>query len=186
MRRAFRPTTSPQAALVAALVAGVLSGLVLTAATATAKRKVATCDGRIGALIGASFDQFLSGATTAARVKFVHHGARIAPFVDQAAATPTADAAAAPGTKVVAVALAGTCDGPRAATFVYDLGRIGTSSPPPTASRGAPYVGDAVLDAKRGAWLITPETACDLLHIQGAPTDAGCYAAIGLTPPAAG
>jgi superfamily II DNA/RNA helicase len=69
-----------------------------------------------------------------------------------------------------------------AATFTYDLGRVPRPiTGPPSTGFGLSFAGDAVLDKKKGVWLISSATICDLIGQNPNTPGLGaeCLAAIG-------
>lgn len=176
--------------IVVASVAGAL--LVASPASAKKTKKVTKCDSRASELIQTAFIQYFVAPTAAEKVKYVEDGKKIVAATD-ASITANAEAGLTPADVYsVPVDLKATCDGKKAATFTYDIARIPKTPTPPstvpagTTGFGLSLTGDAVLDTKKGQWLVTAATICDLMNGSPAPkakeAAADCYRAVGLTP----
>jgi hypothetical protein len=176
------------------IVAVSVAAALVVAAPASAKKakKVTKCDARAGELIQAAFIQYFVAPTAAEKVKYVKDGKKIVASTDASIAANAEAGLTPPDVYSVPVDLKATCDGKKAATFTYDIARIPKTATPPstvpagTKGFGLSLTGDAVLDTKKGQWLVTAATICDLMNGSPAPkakqAAADCYRAIGLTP----
>src|SRR5205085_1250669 len=84
------------------------------------------------------------------------------PISDKGAAAAAAAGQTSSDTATQIFKLTPTCEGKAAATFTYDLGRVPRPiTGPPSTGFGLSFAGDAVLDKKKGVWLISSATVCD-------------------------
>ena len=149
------------------LVAASIMSVGLMAGPAGAAKKITNCkkDKNLNANIAKAFDQYLSGDTTADKLKYIQDGDKIAPISDEGAAAAAAAGQTNTSTTTLTYNVQAKCDGKKAATFTYDLA-TGVPKPvtaPPTKGLGLNFAGDAVLDKKKGVWLISAGTICDLI-----------------------
>lgn len=172
--------------LLVVIAATVMSlGFVAGPAEAAKTKKLTDCkkDKALNANIAKAFDAYLSGDTTAAKLLYIEDGAKIAPISDKGAAAALAAGQTSASTTTLTYNVQATCDGKKAATFTYDLA-IGIPKPvtaAPTKGLGLNFAGDAVLDTKKGVWLVSGATICDLIGKNpNTPTlGAECLTAIG-------
>jgi hypothetical protein len=165
------------------LVAASIMSVGLMAGPAGAAKKITDCkkDKNLEANITKAFNAYLGGLTTAEKLKYIEDGPKIAPISDEGAAAAAAAGQTSTDTATQIFKVTATCDGKKAATFTYDLGRVPRPiTGPPSTGFGLSFAGDAVLD-KKGVWLISAATVCDLIgQNPNTPTlGAKCLAAIG-------
>jgi hypothetical protein len=151
--------------VVLVLVAASIMAIGLMAGSAGAAKKVTDCkkDKNLEASLTKAFNTYLGGLTTAEKLKYIEDGDKIAPISDEGAriAAQTGQTTADTATQIFK--LTATCDGKKAATFTYDLGRVPRPiTGPPSTGFGLSFAGDGVLD-KKGVWLISGATVCDLI-----------------------
>jgi hypothetical protein len=166
------------------LVAAAIMSVGLMAGTAGAAKKITNCkkDKNLAANITKAFDTYLGGTTTAEKMTYIQDAAKLTPISDKGAAAAAAAGQTNTSTATQIFKLSPTCDGKKAATFTYDLGVVPRPiTGPPTTGYGLNFAGDAVLDKKKGVWLISSATICDLIGANpNTPTlGAECLAAIG-------
>jgi hypothetical protein len=113
---------------------------------------------------------------------YIQDATKLAPISDKGAAAAAAAGQTSSDTATQIFKLTPTCDGKTAATFTYDLGRVPRPiTGPPSTGFGLSFAGDAVLDKKKGVWLISSATICDLIGANPNTPGLGaeCLAAIG-------
>ena len=147
------------------LVAASIMSVGLMAGPASAAKKITSCqkDKNVNANIQAAFVPFFLGATSADRVKTVADGTKITALLDESTAAAQAAGQSSSSTATYPVAIQATCDSKTTATFTYDLA-LGLPKPvtnPPSTGVGLKFAGDALL--KKGKWLISAGTICDLI-----------------------
>jgi hypothetical protein len=136
------------------------------AGPAGAAKKITDCkkDKNLDANITKAFNAFLGGLTTAEKMTYVQDGDKITPISDESARIAAASGQTTSDTATQIFKLTATCDGKKAATFTYDLGRVPRPiTGPPSTGFGLSFAGDAVLDKKKGVWLVSGATICDLI-----------------------
>jgi hypothetical protein len=167
------------------LVAAAIMSVGLMAGPAEAKtKKITDCkkDKNLTANITKAFNTFLGGLTTAEKMTYVQDAAKVAQTSDKGAAAAADAGQTSTDTATQIFKLTPTCDSKTTATFTYDLGRVPRPiTGPPSTGFGLSFAGDAVLDKKKGVWLISSATICDLIGANpNTPTlGAECLAAIG-------
>jgi hypothetical protein len=172
--------------LLVVMAASVMSlGFVAGPAEAAKTKKITNCkkDKALNENVAKAFDAYLSGDTTAQKMLYVEDGSKIAPISDKGSAAAAAAGQTSTGTTTLTFNVQATCDGKKAATFTYDLA-TGIPKPvtaAPTKGLGLNFAGDAVLDKKKGIWLVSGATICDLIGKNpNTPTlGAECLTAIG-------
>ena len=147
------------------LVAAAIMSVGLMAGPAGAAKKITSCkaDKKIDANIQAAFVPFFLGETSADRVKTVDDGAKITALLDESTAAARAGGQSSSSTATYPVSIKATCDSKTTATFTYDLA-LNVPKPitsPPSSGAGLSFAGDALL--KKGKWLISAGTICDLI-----------------------
>jgi hypothetical protein len=169
------------ALLVAASISSLAFGLFAGPASAAAKVTDCKKDKKLNPNITKALDAYLTGATSADQMKFVQNGAKIVPFSEQSRQEAAAKGQTSADTKTLTFGLKATCDGKKAATFTYDLALNVPKSATTTPTKGAGlnFSGDAVLDTKKGVWLISALTICDLLGGGDAALGQQCAQAAG-------
>jgi hypothetical protein len=165
---------------VAVMTVGVLTG----PAGAAKTKKITDCkkDKDLAANITKAFNTYLGGTTTAEKMTYIQDAAKLTPISDKGAAAAAAAGQTTSDTATQIYKLTPTCDGKKAATFTYDLGRVSRPiTGPPSTGFGLSFAGDAVLDKKKGVWLISSATICDLIGQNPNTPGLGaeCLAAIG-------
>jgi len=151
------------------LVAAAIMSVGLMAGTADAAKKpakITDCkkDKNLNANIAKAFDTYLAGDTTAAKMQFIQDGDKVAPISDEGSRLAAANGQTNTTTATQTYNLQAKCDSKTAATFTYDLGTVPKPvTAPPTKGFGLNFGGDAVLDKKKGVWLISAATVCDLI-----------------------
>ena len=167
------------------VAAAVMTVGVLTGPAGAAKtKKITDCkkDKDLAANITKAFNTYLGGTTTAEKMTYIEDGDKIAPISDEGARIAAASGQTTSDTATQIFKLTPTCDGKTAATFTYDLGRVPRPiTGPPSTGFGLSFAGDAVLDKKKGVWLISSATVCDLIGQNPNTPGLGakCLAAIG-------
>ena len=147
------------------VVAVSIMGIGLMAGPAGAAKKITDCkkDKNLDANITKAFNQYLGAETSAEKLKYIQDGAKIQPISEEGAAAAAAAGQTSTTTATQIFKLTATCDGKKAATFTYDLGRVPRPiTGPPSTGFGLSFAGDGVLD-KKGVWLISGATVCDLI-----------------------
>ena len=169
------------------LLAATVMSLGFTAGPADAAKtkKITDCkkDKALNANIAKAFDTYLSGDTVAIKMTYVENATKVQPISEKGAAAALAAGQTNTSTTTLTYNVQAKCDGKASATFTYDLA---TQIPKPvtaapTKGLGLNFAGDAVLDKKKGVWLISGATICDLIGKNpNTPTlGAECLAAIG-------
>lgn len=152
------------------LVLTLVVGVGFTASPAVAQKKksakITACkkDKNLNSNLEKAFDQFLTGSTTAEKMQYIEDGDKVGTFVEEGAKEAAERGQTNPNTANVTVNLQATCTGKKTAEFTYDLA-IGLPKPvtsKPATGVGLNQAGDAVL-TKKGQWLITGATICDLI-----------------------
>lgn len=163
--------------LVVLVVAAAVMALGAFGGSAHAAKKITNCkkDKKLDENIAKSFQAFLSRSP--GHEDLLEKGDVLAQFIEEGRrANPN------PTNKTWVVDLQATCDGKKAATFTYDLALTdATATSAPTKGLGLNFAGDAILDKKKGIWLISALTVCDLLGQNPATPGIGdrCIAAVG-------
>jgi hypothetical protein len=132
---------------------------------AGAAKKITDCkkDKNLDANITKAFNQYLGAETSVEKLKYIEDGTKIQPISDEGARVAAASGQTTSDTATQIFKLTATCDGKKAATFTYDLGRVPRPiTGPPSTGFGLSFAGDAVLD-KKGVWLVSGATICDLI-----------------------
>lgn len=169
------------------LVAASVLSLGVTAGPAFAAKKpakITDCkkDKSLNANITKAFDTYLSGDTTDQQMSLVEKGDVLKPIAEEsAAATKASGQSPKEGFTTLSYGVKAACDGKKAATFSYDLS-LGVPKPvtgPATSGAGLSFKGDAVLDAKKGVWLVSAATLCDLWGAGNKAIGDKCLAAAG-------
>ena len=149
------------------LVAAAIMSVGLMAGPAGAAKKVTDCkkDKNLVPSITKAFNTYLGGATTAEKMTYIQDAAKVAPISDEGAALAAANGQTNSTTATQIFKLEATCQGKTAANFTYDLGVVPRpiTGTPPSTGYGLKFAGDAVLDKKKGVWLISSATICDLI-----------------------
>jgi len=166
------------------LVAAAIMSVGLMAGTAGAAKKITDCkkDKNLVANITKAFNTYLGGDTTAAKMVYIQDAAKLAPISDEGARLAAANGQTSADTATQIFKLEPTCDSKTTATFTYDLGRVPKPiTGPPSTGFGLKFAGDAVLDKKKGVWLISSATICDLIGANPSTPGLGdkCLQAIG-------
>ena len=147
---------------IAVMSVGVLTG----PAGAAKTKKITDCkkDKNLAANITKAFNTYLGGTTTAEKMTYIQDAAKLTPISEKGAAAAAAAGQTTSDTATQIYKLTPTCDGKTGATFTYDLGRVPRPiTGPPSTGFGLSFAGDAVLDKKKGVWLISSATICDLI-----------------------
>jgi hypothetical protein len=152
--------------LVLLIVSAAIVSVGFMAGPAGAAKKITDCkkDKNLEANITKAFNLYLGGTTTAEKMTLVQDAAKLTPISDEGAAAAAAAGQTTSDTATQIYKLTPTCDGKTTATFTYDLGRVPRPiTGPPATGFGLSFAGDAVLDKKKGVWLVSSATICDLI-----------------------
>jgi hypothetical protein len=131
-----------------------------------------------------SLTQFFTAPTAAGKVAYVVNGAALQQVVDQSNTAAQQLGLTKAGQNTIPVGVAVQCTGKTAANFTFDLQFQDATTGTTVAPLGLKVSGDAVI--KKGGWLISAATVCDLTQMESAQFGTACYNAAGLpVPPAA-